>query len=102
MQENIVTQENIEQGVLDLEEVEKFLDEELTKKYKREGFYFFFDNDKEIFIIYPYMDYIKIGKHKDTLMEYFSNKREHKKKNIYIISGHDIKNGKNRWFKLER
>lgn len=90
-------EENVD--TLDLEEVERILKEDLLKHHKDENYFVSFANKKNAIVVYPNMDYLKLAKNKDKILENFNNDSGLAKKKIYIISGNDIKKGKNRWFK---
>lgn len=90
-------EENVD--TLDLEEVERILKEDLLKHHKDENYFVSWANKKNAIIVYPNMDYLKLAKNKDKILENFNNDSGLAKKKIYIISGNDIKKGKNRWFK---
>lgn len=90
-------EENVD--TLDLEEVERILKEDLLKHHKDENYFVSWANKKNVIVVYPNMDYLKLAKNKDKILENFNNDSGLAKKKIYIISGNDIKKGKNRWFK---
>lgn len=90
-------EENVD--ALDLEEVERILKEDLLKHHKDENYFVSWANKKNAIVVYPNMDYLKLAKNKDKILENFNNDSGLAKKKIYIISGNDIKKGKNRWFK---
>jgi hypothetical protein len=90
-------EENVD--TLDLEEVERILKEDLLKHHKDENYFISWANKKNAIVVYPNMDYLKLAKNKDKILENFNNDSGLAKKKIYIISGNDIKKGKNRWFK---
>ena len=90
-------EENVD--ALDLEEVERILKEDLLKHHKDENYVVSWANKKNAIVVYPNMDYLKLAKNKDKILENFNNDSGLAKKKIYIISGNDIKKGKNRWFK---
>ena len=98
MELDVTTQEeNVD--TLDLEEVERILKEDLLKRHKDENYFICYANKKNAIVVYPNMDYLKLAKNKDKILENFNNDSGLAKKKIYIISGNDIKKGKNRWFK---
>ena len=97
MKTDVTAQE--EKDTLDLEEVERILKEDLLKHHKDENYFVSFANKKNAIVVYPNMDYLKLAKNKDKILENFNNDSGLAKKKIYIISGNDIKKGKNRWFK---
>lgn len=88
--------------VISFEELQRSLGQEMIQQAGNENYYITFNSDTDVYIIYPYMDYTKIVKYKDNIMNFFSSKEEYKNKNIYIISGDDLRNGKNRWSKSEK
>lgn len=98
MEIDVTTQEE-DVDTLDLEEVERILKEDLLKHHKDENYFVSFANKKNAIIVYPNMDYLKLAKNKDKILENFNNDSGLANKKIYIISGNDIKKGKNRWFK---
>ncbi len=97
MELDVTAQE--EKDTLDLEEVERILKEDLLKNHKDENYFISWANKKNAIVVYPNMDYLKLAKNKDKILENFNNDSGLAKKKIYIISGNDIKKGKNRWFK---
>lgn len=97
MKTDVTAQE--EKDTLDLEEVERILKEDLLKHHKDENYFVSWANKKNAIVVYPNMDYLKLAKNKDKILENFNNDSGLAKKKIYIISGNDIKKGKNRWFK---
>lgn len=97
MELDVTAQE--EKDTLDLEEVERILKEDLLKHHKDENYFVSWANKKNAIVVYPNMDYLKLAKNKDKILENFNNDSGLAKKKIYIISGNDIKKGKNRWFK---
>lgn len=97
MKTDVTAQE--EKDTLDLEEVERILKEDLLKHHKDENYFISWANKKNAIVVYPNMDYLKLAKNKDKILENFNNDSGLAKKKIYIISGNDIKKGKNRWFK---
>ena len=99
MEKDISTLENNEQDVLYLEDVQQILDTDLIKHHKEEHYYFSFDNEGAVFAVFPYMDYIKLAKHRDSLFDQLLRDTQFQDKKIYMISGSDIKKKKNRWFK---
>lgn len=109
-EENVINEDtgDSEDYSLDFEEFGEFgkiaqnLAQEIKENIGDESFYFTLYCDTSVFVVYPYRDYIKIGTYKDELIKYFSSLDQYKDKNIYIISGKDIKNNKARWFKSER
>lgn len=94
-----VTAQEENRDTLDLEEVERILKEDLLKHHKDENYFVSWANKKNVIVVYPNMDYLKLAKNKDKILENFNNDSGLAKKKIYIISGNDIKKGKNRWFK---
>jgi hypothetical protein len=99
MEKDLSTLQNNEQERFDFEDVKRILDEDLVKHHKEESFFFTFNNDRAVFAIFPYMDYIKLAKYRDSLIDQFSRDDNFQDKKIYMISGSDIKKKKNRWFK---
>lgn len=99
MEKDLSTLKNDEQEIFNLEDVQRMLDEDLVKYHKEERFFYTFNNDRAVFAIFPYMDYIKLAKYRDSLIDQFSMDSNFQDKKIYMISGSDIKKKKNRWFK---